>query len=288
MFIAAVVVLLWQYTRRGTVAAMVLTAAGWLGSSAFINYSNPSWALELQARFSKPKVDPAPIRIVVPPPAMHEPPTLRDRRQQMVSLAIPVDISGLPPGVDLISDEVEIAVRNEAGEIWTGKRGNLANHLQHLPASYRLVFQVGRTAFEKANGRPVNIGLTLYLTLLRDAASTVIRPGEAVDVPGAGRCRDILDDRDSWIVCESPLRAPPNVLTVALGEAQRDRFLSGTSYSPFPADAGSSIIPLGRYSHSGPKDFAPATLTSLEPVAHFRRELTLSGVYLVDYQMSRF
>jgi hypothetical protein len=204
----------------------------------------------------------------------------------MVSLAIPVKISGLPEGVDLISDELDTTIQNETGEIWTGKRGNVSNHLQHLPNGYRLAVQVGREAFERANSRPVDIHLTLYLTSLRDSASRVIRAGETVDVPGAGRCRDLTEELDSWIVCESPLRAPPNVLVVALG-VPRDRFLNGTSYSPFPADADSAVIPLGRYSHSGPADFAPATLTSLEPVAHFRRDLNLRGVTLTDYLLLR-
>lgn len=286
VFIAASAVLLWQYTRRGTVAAMVVMAAGWLGSSLFVNYARSSWALELETRFSKPKLDPSPIRIAVRQTAERHKATSLGR-QQAVSLAIPVDISGLGEGVDLISDEVGVTITNEAGEIWTGRQRHGWNYLQHLPDGYRLLVQVDRSVFEKASGRPLNIGLTLYLTSLRDVASRIIRPGEVVDVPGAGRCRDFSDNRDSWIVCESALRAPPNVLVVAQSES-RDRFLNATSYLPFPADADSALIPLGRYVHSGPRDFAPATLTSLEPLAHFRRDLDLRGVYLGDYQMWRY
>jgi len=284
VLIAAAAVLLWQYSRRGTAAAMAMMAAGWLGSSAFINYSHSSWALELETRFSKPKVDPSPVRIAFRAGAARTHKDVPPLRQQSVSLAIPVDISGLGEGMDLISDAVSIAVKDGALTIPTRKGWPGSNYLQHLPDGYRLLVQVDRSVLARKS--PVDVALTLYLTTLRDSASRVIIPGQAVDVPGAGRCRDITDERDSWIVCESPLRAPPNVLVVSLG-APRERFLNGTSYSPFPADADSAIIPLGRYSHSGPKDFAPATLTSLEPLAHFRRDLDLRGVTLSDYQLLR-
>lgn len=284
VFIASTAVLLWQYARRGTAAAMVMMAAGWLGSSLFINYSHSSWALELETRFFKPEVDPSSIRVAVRSPAERGRKGVLPEWQQAVSLAIPVDISGLPEGVDLISDQVDVAIMDGRKEIWAREGRPGSGYLEHLPGSHRLLVQVDRWVVERG---PVNVGLTLYLTSLRDSASRVVRPGETVDVPGAGRCRDVVEGRDSWIVCESPLRAPPNVLVVELGGVRRDRFLNSTSYSPFPADADSAIIPLGRYSHSGPVHFAPATLTSLEPLAHFRRDLDLRDVTLTDYQLLR-
>ena len=280
MSVVALVVLLRQYQRRGVVVSIVVMAAGLLGSALFVNYSHSAWALELEARFSKPKIDLSALQIgvrPVPHTEQHHPPG----RQQVVLLAIPLDVSGLGEGLDFISDEVGISIKNEGGEIWSAgeRRANEANYLQHLPAGYRLLLQVGRSAFERANGRPVNLSMTLYLTMLRDGASRVVRAGAgAVDVPGAGRCQEYAEDANSWIVCESPLRTPPNVLVVGFPGERRDRFLRGTSYSPFPADVDSSIIPLGRYSHSGPRDSTSATVTSLEPVAHFRRDLTLSNV----------
>jgi hypothetical protein len=72
---------------------------------------------------------------------------------------------------------------------------------------------------------------------------------------------------------------------VGYKDERRDQFFSGTSYSPFPADVNSSLTPVGWYSHSGPWNAYSATLTSLEPVAHFRRDLELANVYLADYQL---
>jgi hypothetical protein len=70
---------------------------------------------------------------------------------------------------------------------------------------------------------------------------------------------------------------------VKFGQECWGQFVGVASYSPFPAD--SSIGPLRGYYHTGSPDFAPATLTSLEPLAHFRRDIDLSSVYLTDYQV---
>jgi hypothetical protein len=288
MFVVAIVVLLAQYKRRGTVMSIVVMAAGLLGSALFVNYSRSSWALELETRFSNPRVDLSSVRIaaakVEPAAATIRP--IPPKREQVVLLAIPLDISGLKDGLDLISDEVHVTIHNEKGEIWSrrGRQANDSNYLQRTPKGYRLLLRADGLAFERA-ADPVELSLTLYLTMLRNSPSRVIQPRDApVDVPGSGRCQDFMLESQSWIVCESPLRVPPNVLVVDYAGV-RDRFLSGTSYSPFPADADSAIVPLGRYSHSGPRDFAPASLTSLEPVAHFRRDLELSNVRLADYRV---
>jgi len=288
MFPVAVVVLLEQYKRRGTMWSIVVMAAGLLGSSLFVNYVRLSWALELETRFSNPRIDLSRIRITVQAPEKRAAPRPNQMGlPQVTLLAIPVDISGLSEGLDLISDEVSVTVKNDGGGIWRqGRQDSESSYFQHMPKGYRLLLRMDRDAFEKANGRPVDLSIRVYLTMLRDSASRIIRPGEGpVDVPGAGRCRDFAVEHDSWIVCESPLRAPPNVLVVDFGGERRDRFYTGTSYSPFPADANSVIIPLGRYVHSGPRDYAPAKLTSLEPVAHFRKDLEIPNVYLKDYQV---
>ena len=290
LFAAAVVVLLRQYRRHKTAASIAVMAVGLLGSSLFVNYARSSWALDFEARFSKPKVDPSPIQIAVQPMPHSEQSRPPGRQQQVVLLAIPIRISGLQEGLDLISDEVRIDIENEGGGIWTQntRQPSGANYLQHILDGYRLLLQVDRSAFDKANGRPVDLGMTVYLTTLRDSVSKVLRPGAApVTIPGVGRCQNVIEEPGGWIVCESALQTPPDVLVVEFGgeRLRRDRFLRATSYSPFPADAGSAIVPVIRTSHSWSRDFAAATLTSLEPVAHFRRDLKLSSIHLEDYQV---
>jgi hypothetical protein len=264
---------------------MVLGVAG---SWIYSNYAPMDAALAMETRFSKPKTDLSSIQIAVHVPA--EPPATRRKqyrspeRQQVVALSIPMDVSGLGEGQDLVSDEVHFTITNENGEGWSPK-GNRKDYLEHVPNGYRLTPLVDRVVFEKAKGHPVHLSLRLYLTMLGNPVSTVLRPGTgAANVSGVGRCRYFVDDSGNAIVCESPLRATSNLLQVRFGEERWGQFVGGASYSPFPAD--SSISPLRGFYHSGSPDFAPATLTSLEPLAHFRRDINLTSVNLADYQIS--
>jgi hypothetical protein len=290
VFAAALVVLLGQYSRRRTRTYIVVMATGLLGSSIYAHYASSATALELETRFSKPKAAPSSIQIVFqkpPEPAAPRDQTFHPPRQEVVALAFPIDVLGLDEGEDLIGDEALIAIQGDSGETWSSARRDGSEVFQHVPDGYRLLILVGRSAIEKTKDRTVQISVKLYLTMLRDSATRVVSPGAgSVEVPGIGRCRDDLAPAQNWIMCESPLRPPSNFLAVQFA-GRRDRFLDASSYSPFPADPDSLIVPVGKFFHSGSSDFAPDTLTSLEPVAHFRRDFTRSNVSRTDYHTLR-
>jgi hypothetical protein len=287
VFVAALAVLLGQYKRRRTIAYIIVLAAGLLGSSIYAHYANPAVALELETRFSKPKADTSSIRIGFRKPPERAAPRFdayHPPRQETVALAFPIDVLGLGEGEDLISDQARITIHGEDRDIWRSVRPDGSDALQRTPDGYRLLMLVNRSALDKTKDRTVQVRMKLYLTIVRDSATRVLRPGAgAVEVPGIGRCRDDLAPAQHWIVCESPLRTPSNFLTAQF-TAQHEAVYGATSYSPFPADPDSSLVPVARFFHSGSSDFAP-TLTSLEPVAHFGRNLTLSNVSLADYQI---
>ena len=286
MFAVAMPVLLWQFKSRGAVASIAMMAAGLLGSSLFLNYAHSTWALELESRFSMPKVDPSLVQIAARPlpHALKLPPL--GRKQEVILLAIPIDISGLGHGLDLMSDDVRLSVTNGGGQLWsskaTGERIELsakrARRLSHPAAGRSLGFrQRPRPAGEHpCNALPDHAAGRSFEDSRGRRRGRWMSP--ARDVAGTARGR-------TWVVCETPLRTPPNVLAVGFKDERRDRFLSGTSYSPFPADINSSLTPLRVVFAFHPYNSTSATLTSLEPVAHFRRDLDLANVYLADYQL---
>jgi hypothetical protein len=283
VFFTAVVVLLGQYKRRRTTLSIIVMALGLVAAWLYFSYLPSAAAFELETRFSEPKVDTSAVQIAVHVPAGRVVPRPEPHREQTVALAIPVDVSGLGEGQDLISDQVRISIVSESGGTWS-RSGDASDNLEHVPGGYRLLLRIDRAVLDGANGRPVRLEARFYVTLLGDPVSKVLRYGAgAVDVPGAGICRAHMDTYNT-ILCESPLRRPSNFPAVSFGGERGDWFLdAGTSYSPFPGDLW--IIPLHWYGHSGSATFAPATVTSLEPLAHFRRDLDLRGVYLADYQL---
>jgi hypothetical protein len=291
-FATASVILLWQYKHRRTAGSIAMMAAGLIGSWLYGDYGSSTLAFEAQMRLSKPKADPSAIQLTFHPSTEHaipqpEPYIQRSGRETLL-LALPVDVSGLGEGMDVMSDEVEVAIQDGNGKTWDVDQ-NIGSTLQHRTVGYRQILNITREDFEKTKARPVRLRLTLYLTLLGNPASKVLRAGAGLEtVRGIGRCEAMGDHLVETIECISPLRDPSNVLVANLGP-NRGRFFVVTSYSPFPAD--SSISPLHWYTHGGAQygyrgspEYMQATLISLEPLAHFRRDLDLRDVYLADYQ----
>jgi hypothetical protein len=141
LFLAALLVLLTQYKRRRMALAIVVMAIAAFVSWLCVPYLPFALGLGLETRFSKPKVDPSSIQIAVHVPKERAVPRPDQYhlpgRQDVVALAIPVDVSGLGEGQDLISDDVRIVIENDSGELWRPKR-IVPDYLQHVPNGYRL------------------------------------------------------------------------------------------------------------------------------------------------------
>jgi hypothetical protein len=272
LWIAALTVLLWQYKRRRTVLSIAVMAAGLLAASLFASYFPATLALELETRFSRPKIDPSSIAMAF---RARTEPHSEQYRWVGSQLAIPVEVTGVTEGLRVISDRIHTTIEFESGEGWSPHDP----FLQHSSDGYREILFVDRTIFEKPKDHPVRIRSTLYLTLWGPRSRVIqlgIRP---VQLPGVGLCSEFVMAQDVFAQCVSPMREPSNLLVVKLGLGGENPFFAGTSYSPFPAD--SSIGPIhGSWRSAAAND----SLTVLEPLAHFRRDLDLRGIYLADYQ----
>lgn len=144
-----------------------------------------------------------------------------------------------------------------------------------------------------AAGGFLSIRLSLDLTLLGNPVTRVIETGaQPSPVPGVGLCSVYDQESFRTLRCISPLREPSNLMVVRFGRERRDWFLSENSYSPLSAEL--SIGPLHWYWRSVARDSVffkdplgtqvpGAIVTSLEPLAHFRRDLALEAIYLNDY-----
>jgi hypothetical protein len=300
LFIAASAILIWQYKYRRTAAAIVMMAAGLIASWLYASYGSSALALEVQMRLSKPKADPSAIRVAFQPSAEHrsagQEAYVRIGGRDAISLALPMEVAGLRQGEDVMTDETELSVETEDGHAQDLDQ-SIASSLQRWPSGYRQILNVDRTVYEKAKGRPVRLKLTLFLTLLGNPVSKTIQlDADAVPVVGVGLCRASGEYSIQRITCISPMHDFLNIPLVRLGPDRQDRFIAPRNYSPLPAD--SSISPLHRYSYNGLNisfrgqptygALRQVMLISLEPLAHFRRDLVLQGVHLADYQVEHF
>jgi hypothetical protein len=191
-----------------------------------------------------------------------------------------------------MTDETELIVQTEDGRMRDLDQ-SIMSTLQHWPSGYRQILNVDREIYEKAKGHPVRLNLTLYLTLLGNPVSKTIElDGGPVTVPGVGLCSGSGERSIDRITCISPMHDFLSIPMVKLGPERQDRFIAPRNYSPLPAD--SSISPLHRYSYNGLNvryrgersygGLRQVTLISLEPLAHFRRDLVLDGIHMTDYR----
>ena len=300
LFIAASATLIWQYRYRRTAVSIALLAAGLLASLLYASYGSSALALEVQMRLSKPRADPSAIQVAFRPSTEHRSASQEAYMQvggrDAIALALPMEVAGLGQGQDVMTDETELIVETEDGHAQDLDQ-SIGSSLQRWPSGYRQILNVGRTVYEKSKGRPVRLKLTLYLTLLGNPASRTIRLNtDAVPVPGVGLCSASGKYSIERIACISPMHDFVNIPLVRLGPDRQDRFIAPRNYSPLPAD--SSISPLHRYFYNGLNisyrgqptygAMGQVTLISLEPLAHFRRDLVLQGVHLEDYQVEHF
>ena len=136
------------------------------------------------------------------------------------------------------------------------------------------------------------IRLGLYLTLLGNPVTKVIKTdAKPLPIAGVGRC-SVYGPGVQMLRCVSPLREPYNLMMVGSKHPTGGWFffITENSYSPLPSDL--SISPLHWYWHmlvSGEKGdehlgtYPPETIvTSVEPLAHLRRDLVLRDIYLPD------
>jgi hypothetical protein len=311
----ATAVLLWQYQRRGTAVSRIAMAAGLLAIWVCWDRVSPVKAFELQARSSTPKVDSSAIQVALHEESRGTPKSteaygigksLPAEYQESSSsaadggtkfLAIPLDLTGLERGMNLTGDCARATFDLSGDEgaeaaTWTTS-GNALDRLERQENGLRLILHIDDEFFKKSVVRTATIRLTLYLTVLGNPTVRLIEAGaKPLPIPGLGTCSVYDQDSFRTIRCVSPLREPSKVMVVRFGLERRDWFLTESSYSPLPADL--SISPLHWYWRSVARDSAllkdplstripGAVVTSLEPLAHLRRDLLLRAIYLNDY-----
>jgi hypothetical protein len=193
-----------QYSRRVTSLARWLVVCGVLAPFAFQFVLPWGEAFALIARQS-PIPDPGVIRLARDPE--REPKTwLRGAtpwiHQDIVGIAVPIQVAGIPDGLEAYSDRILVTVEGPGGETWSSG-WNADSEVQSeirpafgnqklLPGDggpYSLFFDVNRSFCRRFCGRPVHLRATVAFVLLGTPRTTRLTPGsEPQRIPGDGFC----------------------------------------------------------------------------------------------------
>jgi hypothetical protein len=231
----------------------------------------------------------------------------------LVRLVLPVQVSGIPAGLELQSERIAVTVE-AAGDSWNSGWTDFGGTLQTtgdntlLPADgpYWQYVYLDRAFFDRHRNRPVRLRTAAAFTLLSGPRTTrLVPPTDAVWVPEFGFCKT----RANPAAVSNSIRGAVAVTCLApfqqgqwvrIGMQSRrtgvfeDSRRSGTlqnlatrearSYGPYPTEFDASVWQLFGTAAlvSDPSDM-DVVLESRHAVVHFERTLTLPAIRLADY-----
>jgi hypothetical protein len=230
--VGAAVVLPLQYGRRRTaISRGIGAAAAIVAAVVFVGVPLVTSA-EVQCALT-------PARLTAPPTVtlLGKVETLPDRfprynlTSTMMSLALPIQISGLPQADLTESVQLSLDIRTERGERYEAistpystqpvkTRLTATVWPVDQPPSYQIVM-VDRAVYERVKGSPVSIDGRILAEFHQRGTATRIPVEKAEDAPGLGKCASAVGDGGFYqgnglsATCESPDEIPnPTYVTL--------------------------------------------------------------------------
>jgi hypothetical protein len=280
---AAVAIIILQYrTRRTWVARAIFASvvAGLvLSGGRFLHWDT---AYTLKSRLVKSRVDTSLLTAGLSPES-GQPPTVPSEPRNSVPLnfvrvGLPIRFDGVPSGTTVATDAMMAKLTLPDGK----PTKTFLSFAETVPNTVWHYALVERSLFAQVMNTPVRLHITFYLTVLGDPRTEAVPLGDGPHrVAGVGLCQfDPRPDRAA-LICRAAFRHPPYLL------AHFDKFdkdvpseQQQVDYSPFPAEFG--INPIADNSWPVPKGATTLAFTTMQPLAHIRRELDIPSVQLLE------
>jgi len=275
----ALAIMILQYrSRRTWVSRTIFVAAVLLllCSGRFLPWDI---TFALQSRLVKSRIDMSSITAVFSR-GSGPPPTVSPARQDAVRVSLPVRLYGVPAGTTAAVDAMWADLTLPNGN----PLKTLLSFGETPPDTVWHDALVERSVFERLKSTPVQLHLTIHLTVLGNPhTEDVPLGGGPRRVPGVGLCEfDPRGPDRAALSCRAPFRQPAYVL------AQFDKYdkdvpteQQRVDYSPYPAEFG--ISPISEYSWPVPTGATTLAFTTMKPLAHIRRELDIPNVQLAEF-----
>jgi hypothetical protein len=302
--------LLWQYARRRTVQSQVILGAGLLVCAAAPAWNLWHGAFALESRYAHHPAEAAAIHL-----GFDAARDLKPGRgalgtwhgtESMVRFLLPVQVTGIPAGMEILSERIAVTAEGPAGARWSSGWTELGGTLRPtgdnwlLPedGAYWQYFHIDRAFFERTRNAPLHLRTTTAFTLL--SAARTIRltpPAVAQPVPDFGFCaaRANFGGMSSAIggslsvACLAPFQHADWVSLRMQSRRTGQFVISGTrqevSYSPYPTALSAGLWkPAGAaWLAHDPSDL-DIVLEARHAEAHFERALEVREIRLDQYR----
>ena len=280
----ALAVVLLQYGRRRPALARSVLGGGFALTLSILALMpwNPVFAVQSRVTGWRPEAEG--VRIAFD--AGRGPAKRFARRQdwRKAYVTIPVQVSGVPAGMDATIDAARVTIETPGLPAWdSGWRSDMS---RTEGTGLWTEIRVDQALFEQIKARPADVHASLALTLFKpDLRIPAPAEGGRIEMPKGGSC--FVDPKTAFLSCHfqrGSYRALVHLEDPATGASTPAmQMIRLDSYGPSPADI--DLIPFAYSSKELPGRAGARVVFTIErPAAHVIREFTVRGLKLADYQ----
>jgi hypothetical protein len=293
--IAVSAILVWQYSMRRTAAGRSLAVAA--GILAVLGMTVFPWsvAFGIQSWLSKQRVDQSLVHVDVDSGNRWLTRVVIEGGDR-VRVELPLDITGLPPGMVPRPEGFSVHLQAPDGTMWQSDQLLLRN-AGKIGQKFSLEATVDGAFYRKVKDEPLKVRGSLYMTLFGNRQTVRVPFGDrSVPVPRVGVCSASggANRQSYFLICSSAFRFPPVLVSYSFIQSAKETVQdvwSSTeprrpiSYSPFPAELGISPVSQDFTFSTVSVPLSEARVNTVEPLAHIRRNFEIDNLRLSDFEV---
>jgi hypothetical protein len=287
ILVGALSVLLIQYMRRRPILARAVSVITLLVACMITLLPPRSWAASIQRFFSEQRAENSAIQLTLAPDKIHRSNRLPSRPlfPESSMLGIPIQIKGLPPGMNLQITASQFTVHTETNNKWRSN-WHVSPRVLLNAQKPQLPLLVDSTFYERVKDTPVNITGSIDAILVEHHP---IQVHGRTYIPGAG----VFSPTDNYDCLTYWERAHLNIEGLDPNAAQENFEVSPEECEPWPTSF--SLTPVSSYfcinrSIGGsifPIKTDTLSLVLIHPVAHLRLSFTFNKILPRDYLLQK-
>jgi hypothetical protein len=292
--VAALAILIWQYSQRKTAAARSLAVAAGILVVVGITLIPWSAAFRIQSWLSQQRLDPSSAHV-----DFDSGNTWLTRAviagDGRVHVDLPLKITGLPPGMIAKSEGFSVHLQAPDGTMWQADQLPL-RYASKMGQEFSLQATVDGAFYRKVKDEPLKVRGSLYLTLFGNRQTARVPFGDrSVPVPRVGVCSASRGaNRQSYfLICSSAFRFPAVLVSYRFIQSAKDTLQEvwssteprAISYSPFPADPGINPVSQDFTFSTVLVPLSEATVDTVEALAHIRRDFEINNLRLGNFEV---
>jgi len=292
--VAASAILFWQYSVRRTAAARSLAVAA--GILAVLGMTLIPWsaAFRIQSWLSKQRVDQSLAHVAFDSGSRWLTRAVIERGDR-VRVELPLNITGLPPGMIAKPEGFSVQLQASDGTMWQADQLPL-RHTSNMGQEFSLQATLDGAFYRKVKEAPIKVRGSLYLTLFGNRQTARVPFGDrSVPVRRVGVCSASggANRQSYFLICSSAFRFPSVLVSYSFIQPAKEGVQdvrSSTqprtiSYSPFPAELGISPVSQDFTFSTVYVPLAEARVETVEALAHIRRNFEIDNLRLGDFEV---